>query len=441
MNVKIEDLSSVKKKLSFEVPAEKVDEEIRKAYQKIAKTAKVKGFRPGKIPQAILEQHYAPQMEEQVLTRLINDSYFKALVEHRIPALADPEIQENTPLAKGQPFSYEAHVEVKPEVEVKDYTGLTLQKEKFVFDEKVIDDRLEEMRASRAEMAVTSRKKARGGDFVIIDFAGSIDGSAFEGGQAEDYQLELGSGSFIPGFEEQLEGMKREEEKDVEVTFPENYGNKELAGKAAVFHVKLKEIKEKELPELNDEFAKGFGLDSLAELREKLTESYRTQETNRVEGDLRERLVTALIERNPLEVPESMVASQLEYMMGNVRRRMESQGMSMEMLGMNEESFNQMYRDTAVGQVQGALILEAVGRQEELQVEEGEIDGKLEEIAGMANAPLEAVKKYYAGEEARKGLVSQIREEKVVQFLLDKATIEEVDKEQLQEQPESEEKE
>ena len=441
MNVKIEDLSSVKKKLSFEVPAEKVDEEIRKAYQKIAKKAKVKGFRPGKIPQSILEQHYAPQMEEQVLSRLINDSYFKALVEHRIPALADPEILESSSLEKGQPFSYEAHVEVKPELEVKDYTGLTLQKEKFVFDEKVIDDRLEEMRASRAQQVVASRDKAAKGDFVTIDFAGTIDGSAFDGGQAEDYQLELGSGSFIPGFEEQLEGMEREEEKDVQVTFPENYGNKELAGKDAVFHVKLKEIKEKELPALDDEFAKGFGLESLAELREKLTESYQTQETNRVDGDLRERLVNALIERNPLEVPETMVGSQLDYMLGNVRRRMESQGMSMEMLGMNEENFRQMYRDTAVSQVQGSLLLEAVGRQEEIKVEEGEIDGKLEEIARMANAPLEAVKKYYAGEEARGGLVAQITEEKVVQFLLDKATIEEVDKEQLQEQPQSEEKE
>lgn len=441
MNVQVEEISSIRKKLTFEVAAEVVDTEIRNAYRKIAKTAKVKGFRPGKVPQSVLEKYYAPQMEEQVLGRLINDSYFKALVEHRIAAIADPEIVENSPLEQGKPFSYEAQVEVKPEVEVKDYTGLALQKEKLEFDDKVIDERLEEMRTGRAQMEVTTRKKARTGDFVVIDFEGFVDGEAFEGGSAKGHVLELGSGSFIPGFEEQLEGMKREEERDVEVTFPEEYGNKELAGKPAVFKVALSEIKEKVLPKLNDEFAKGFGLETLAELREKLEESYRTQETNRVDGDLRERLMTALIERNPIEVPEAMVGRQLDYMYENISGRMQSQGMSMQMLGMTEESFRPMYRDTAVKQVQGSLILEALARQEEVKVEDGEIDGKLEEIAKMANAPLEAVQKHYAGDDARRGLVSQIVEEKVVQFLLDKATVEEVDKEQLAPAEPAEEKE
>jgi trigger factor len=441
MNVKIEDLSSVKKKLSFEVPAEQVDSEIQKAYKKIAKTAKVKGFRAGKVPQPILEKHYGPQMEEQVLGRLINDSYFKALVEHRIPAISDPEIIENSPLEKGKTFSYEAQVEVKPEVEAKDYVGIALQKEKFEPEAKVIDERIEEMRAARAQIEVTSRKTARSGDSVVIDFEGFVDGVPFEGGAAEGHVLELGSGSFIPGFEEQLEGMKRDDEKDVEVTFPENYGNKDLAGKPALFKVKLHEIKEKVLPKLDDDFAKGFGLETFAELRQKLDEDYQTQERNRVEGDLRERLVTALIERNPVEVPEAMLAGQLDYMLENVRNRMKSQGMTMEMLGMNETSFKAMYRETGVKQVQGSLLLEALARQENLKVEDSEIDGKLEEIARMANAPLEAVKKHYAGEDARRGLISQIAEEKVVQFLLEKAKIEEVDKDQLAAQNSNDDKE
>ncbi len=431
MNVSIEEVSSIKKKLSFEVPADVVDAEIEKAYRKIGKTAKVKGFRPGKIPRSVIEKYYGPQMEEQVLGRLINDSYFKALVEHRIAAVSDPEIVENSPLEKGKVFTYEAQVDIKPEVEAKDYTGVSLQKEKLVFDEAIIDERIEEMAAGRSELEVTSRKKARTGDFVVIDFEGSIDGVAFEGGKAEGHELELGSGSFIPGFEEQLEGMKREDEKDVEVAFPEEYGNKDLAGKPAVFKVKLHEIKEKVAPKINDEFAKGFGLESLKELREKLEENHNLQEKNRIDGDLREKLVAELVERNPIEVPEGMVASQLDYMLGNIRARMQNQGMSLEMLGMNEETFKQMYRDTAVSQVKGSIILEAIAGQEELKVEDGEIDGKLEEIAAMSNAPLDAVQKHYASAEARRGLVSQIAEEKVVQFLLDSATIEEVDKEQL----------
>ncbi|WP_027715745.1 trigger factor [Desulfuromonas sp. TF] len=441
MNVQIEDVSSIKKKLSFEVAAEQVDAEIRKTYQKIAKTAKVKGFRPGKIPQAVLEKYYAPQMEEQVLGRLINDSYFKALVEHRISAVSDPEIVESSPLEKGKAFSYEAEVEVKPEIEVKDYTGLILQKESFEPEPQVVKDRLEELRVGRSQMEVSSREEARGGDFVVIDFEGFVDGEAFEGGKAEGHVLELGSGSFIPGFEEQLEGMKREEGREIEVTFPEEYGNKELAGKPATFKVRLREIKEKVLPELDDEFAKGFGLESFDKLREEIDTSYRTQEKNRIDGDLRERLMNALIERNPVEVPEAMVSNQLDYMLGNVRNRMQSQGMSLEMLGLNEDSFKQMYRETAVKQVQGSLILEAVAKQENLKVEDSEIDGKLEEIAAMANAPLDAVKKHYAGDDARRGLIMQIAEEKVVRFLLDNSTVEEVNKASLAESDQGEEKE
>jgi trigger factor len=431
MNVRIEDVSSVKKKLSFEVGADMVDAEIGKAYQKIAKSAKVKGFRSGKVPLHLLEKYYAPQMEEQVLNQLIKDSYFKALVEHRIAAVSDPEILENSPLEKGKPFSYSAQVEVKPEVSVQDYQGISLLKEKFEYEDRIVEERLEEMRASRSGMAVSPRDEARAGDFVMIDFEGFVDGAPFEHGKADDYQLELGAGSFIPGFEEQLEGMKRGEEREVKVSFPENYGSKELAGKPATFRVVLKEIKEKTLPALDDEFAKGFGLTSLAELKEKIEENYRQQETSRIDGDLRERLVSALIERNPVEVPETMVAGQLDYMLQNIRNRFKSQGMTLEMLGMNEESFRSMYRDTAVKQVQGSLLLEAVARQEQFKVENAEIDSKLQQIAEMANAPLEAVRQYYGNDENRRSLISQIVEEKAVQFLLTQSKIEEVAKAQL----------
>ncbi|WP_291315184.1 trigger factor [Desulfuromonas sp.] len=377
MNVTIEEISSIRKKLSFEVDAEQVGAEIEKAYQKIAKTAKVKGFRQGKVPRSILEKHYAPQMEEQVLGRLINDSYFKALVEHKVPAVSDPEIVDSSPLEKGKPFTYEAEVEVKPEVEAKDYSGISLQKETFDPDEQVVVDRIEEMRAQRSQMTVPDREQAKGGDFVTIDFEGFVDGEAFEGGKAEGHVLELGSGTFIPGFEEKVVGMKSGEAGEIEVTFPEEYGNKELAGKPAVFKVAIKEIKVKELPALDDEFAKGFGLESLAELREKVDQGYRTQEQNRIDGDLQERLMGALIERNSVDVPEAMVSKQLDFMLDNVRNRMKNQGMTMEMLGMDDDSFKQMYREAAVRQVQGSLILEAVGRQEDVSVEEGEIDGKL----------------------------------------------------------------
>ncbi|MEJ2200361.1 MAG: trigger factor [Desulfuromonadaceae bacterium] len=413
MNVTVEDISSIKKKLSIEVAAEAVNEEWEKAYKKISKSAKIKGFRPGKAPRSVVEKYYAPQLEEQVLGRLINDSYFRALVEHRVAAVADPEIVESSPLQKGEAFSFQAEVEIKPEVAVKDYTGLELKKEKFELDPTVIDARLDEMLAGRAELQTSDRSTAQDGDFVIIDFEGFVDGVAFAGGKAEGHQLELGSGAFIPGFEEQLAGMGKGEEKEIEVTFPEEYGNKELAGQKATFKVALHEIKERVVPALDDEFAKGFGLDNLQELREQLEESHRRQEQNRIDGDLREKVVSALIAGNPAEAPEAMVKSQLDYMLQNITNRLQQQGMSLAMMGMTEDSFRQMYRDAAVNQVKGSLILEG---------------------------PLDTVKKYYAAPEARHGLMAQIVEEKVMQFLLDKATIEEVSKEELAEnQTESEE--
>lgn len=432
MDVQVQDLSTIRKQLTFSIPSDQVDAEIASAYKKLAKTAKIKGFRKGKVPKNVLERHYEPEMKEQVAGQLVNNSYFKALVEHKIPAIAHPEITESGDVATGQPFTYVAEVEIKPEVEVKDYTGLKLEKEKFVADPKATEEKLEEMRASRSEMTTSKRKIAREGDFAIIDFEGFVDGVPFDGGKGSDHSLELGSGSFIPGFEEQVVGMKREQEKDVNVTFPENYGSEELAGKPAVFKVLLKDIKEKSLPKLDKEFAKGFGMESVDEIREKLEESYLTQEKARVENDLRERLMNVLIEKNPCEVPEAMVSSQLEYMLGNIRSRMQQQGMSMEMLGMNEETFGTMYRDTAVSQVQGSLILEAVARQEEIKFEDGDLDTKLEEIATMSNAPLETVKNYYSNDEAKQGLMSQIVEEKTLTFLLEKSKVKEVAKEKLQ---------
>ncbi|MFO7982094.1 MAG: trigger factor [Desulfuromonadales bacterium] len=441
LDVKVEDVSSIKKQLSFEVASEKVDTALDKAYRKVVKSAKVPGFRKGKVPRGIIEKQYGPQMQKEAIDELIRESYFKALVDNKIAAVSGPEITEADPLEKGTPFNFTAEVEVKPDVEARDYTGLELKKEQLELSEDYVEGQLEEMRSGQAQMEVTSRKMAREGDHVVIDFEGFIDGEPFEGGKAEDHELELGSGSFLPGFEEQIERMKRGEEKNVNVTFPEDYGAENLAGKEATFQVTLKEIKEKTLPKLDKEFAEGFGMESVEELKNKLQENYEQQEKQRVDSDLRERLMEALVEANPIQVPESMVSSQLDYMFENTSQRLKSQGMSIEMLGMDKERFAAMYHDTAAKQVKGSLLLEAVARQEDLTLDESEIDGKLEVIAEQANAPLDAVKQHYSSAENRNALKSHLLEEKAIEFLLDKAEVKEVPKTELQEEPVEEEKE
>ncbi|MDY6848601.1 MAG: trigger factor [Thermodesulfobacteriota bacterium] len=431
VNVKVEDVSSVKKKLQFEIEAAKVDAEIEKAYKKIGKTAKVKGFRAGKVPRSVLEKYYAADMEHQVLNRLINDSYLQALMENKIAAVSDPEMLDSGSIEKGSPFTYSLQVEVKPEIEVKDYEGLVIEKEKFEFDEKFVDEQIAEMRNSRAETLVSEHDKARGGDIAVIDFEGFVDGEAFQNGSAENYELELGSGTFLPGFEEQIVGMGRGEEREIQVEFPQDYGVEDLAGKPAVFKVTLKEIKERRLPEVDDAFARQFGAEDVDALREKIKEAHITQETRRIEAETRERVIKALLERNPIEVPDVMVADQLKQMYEDARRRLSYQGMSMEMLGMNEDMFAEQYHEQAAEQVKGALLLEAVARREDIKVDDSEMTAKMQEVSEMAGVPVEDVQKRYAEGDARRALAARVVEDKVFDFLLEKAQVNEVTKEDL----------
>ena len=441
MNIQVEDLSPVKKKISVEVNAEKVSKEIADTYAKIARNAKLKGFRKGKVPMHLVKQYYAGQMEQEVVGKLINDTYYNAIVEHSIAAIGEPSIQKSGDLEEDKSFTYEFHVEVKPEVENPEYSGLVLKKEIYAFDDSVVDARINEMLDSRTQKEAVERDDIQNGDFVTLDFEGFVAGEAFEGGAAGDYELEIGSGSFIPGFEDQLIGMKRGEEGEVAVTFPEEYGNEDLAGKNAVFKVSIKEIKEKIVPELTDELAKEFGADSVEDLREKIGEDFAKQEQQRIEEDLKERLMSQLVERNPIEVPATMVERQLDFMHQNITGRLKSQGMSLEMMGLNDQAFRAMYRETAVKQVQGSLILEGVGATENISVDDAEVDSRLEEIAEMVNTPIEEVKKYYSSEEAKKGLLAQIEEEKVITFLLGQADIQEISKEDLEKEKQDEQEE
>lgn len=427
MNVRVEELSPIRKKLYIEVAADVVATELDNAYKKIAKTANIKGFRKGKVPKAVLEQQFGARAEYDAAGPLINNSLYKALLDNKIEAVAQPEVVQSGSVELGQVFSYEAEVEVRPEVVAKDYKGLELEKEKFTFDESTIEAQLQQMAESRVQLEVTSRKKARENDTVIIDFEGFVDGAAFENGSASDYQLELGSNSFIPGFEEQLIGMKREQEKEIEITFPEGYGAKELAGKPAVFKVLLKEIKEKLVPEIDDNLAKEMDAENLDELKERIKQSSIAQEQQRVDGQLQENLMTRLIENNPFDVPEGMVVNQLHYLKDNFSQRLKSQGMSLEMLGMTDDAFNKAYHDMAAQQVKGELILDAIANQESLSAEDADIDVKIQEFADQSNTPLEQVQKYFDNEQARSGLKGQIVQEKVSRFLLEQSKVTEVE--------------
>ncbi|WP_303720310.1 trigger factor [Malonomonas rubra] len=430
MSVTVEQVSSIKKKLSIEVAAEMVAEELEKGFKKVAKGASIKGFRKGKVPKAILEQHFGPRVEYETINSLVNNTLYKSMVENKIEAVSQPEIVETGAIERGKPFTYQAEVEVRPEVTAKDYTGLDLEKEKFVFDDAIVDQQIEQMAASRVQLEVSKRKKAREGDTVIIDFEGFIDDTPFENGAAKDYQLELGSNSFIPGFEDQLIGLKREEEKEINVSFPESYGAKELAGKPAMFKVLVKEIKEKVEPKIDDSFAKEMGSENLEDLREKVKENAIKQEEGRIKGQLQENLMAALIEKNEFEVPEGMVKNQLMHLKDSFSQRLKAQGMSLEMLGMNDENFANTYRDMALQQVKGEILLDSIAEQEKIELAENAVDDKIKQFADESNASLEDVQKYFENASAMAGLKGQLLNEKVIAFLLESASVTEVDPKQ-----------
>lgn len=436
MNFTVENVNSVKKRISFEIPAERVDSEYEKVFQKVAKNAALKGFRKGKVPRPVVEKYFSERIADEVLRNLVGETCYRTLYENSIMPVGVPEI-EGGEVVRGEPLKYAAVVEVVPEIDPSGYKGLKLRKEAFTSDPTVIDGRLEQMRQGMAQLKPAAEGKEVGdGDFVTIDFTGFLDGVAFENGAAEDYQLEIGSGQFVPGFEEQLKGMKEGEAREIAVTFPEAYGNSDLAGKDVTFQILLKGIKVKEVPPLDDDFARECGdFDSLAELRAKMTEIYEKQEQERVASDLRDALVTALIEANPIDVPEVLVEKQLASMMESAKRRLAMQKLSFEMVGMDEQGFRARYSDTAKKRVQGMLLMDAVAKKENLSVDNAELESRFEIMAGQSGDDPAKVKAYYQGNaEALGSLRMMIMEEKAVDLMLESAEVTEVPAEALKEE-------
>ena len=428
MQITVEDLSTVKKKISVKVPADRVDAEITKSYNEIKKHAAIKGFRKGKVPQAHLEKHFRDKMQDDVLKSLVNDTYFKALTDQNIFPVSYPVI-ESDDLKKGESFTYTATVEVFPEIEVKDYAGIELKKELLQVSDQEIERRLEEMREGLAQLQPLEEDRSiQTGDFVTLDFQGFVNGEAIEQGTAEGFVLEIGSGKFIPGFEDQLVGMRNGEEGEIKVSFPENYGSSELSGKEATFAVNIKEIKVKKVPPLDDDLAKELGeFETLAEVRAKIAELYEMQERQRVDSEFRELLIRTLIEKNDFEVPEALVDKQAQLMLDNAKRRLAAQNMSLEMMGLDEDRYKMQFRGIAENQVKGTLLLEALAKQENIQAEESDLDAEMETIATQNNQNVDTIRKYFkSNEQARENLASQVRENKAIEFVIQKTKVVEV---------------
>jgi trigger factor len=422
VKIDVEDLGSTKKKLQVEVPGEIVTKEIDSAYRKLGKKAKVKGFRPGKVPRAILQRYYSDYVKNEVIGKLINDTYFKAISDEDIKPVSQPTIDNGT-LEEGRAFGYSAIVEVKPDIQVKGYLSLHLKASKAEVGREDVEKRLRELQNLHAQLVtVEGRKKIKEGDFVIIDYEGFSDGRPFEGSSGKDFMLQVGSGGFIPGFDEKIIDAERDNEVELEMTYPENHPA--MAGRRAVFRVRIKEIKEKILPKLDDEFAKDIGqYKDLKELETRVSEDLKKEGEESKRRELENQLIEKLIDGNPFDVPRSMVEQQIDYLVADAKIRLASQGLALKDVGIGEEKLRKDFEEAAVKRVKQGFILERISALEGISVKNEEVTEKLREISLRTNQNVEKVRGYYQKGDRMEELKARILEEKTLDFLLQGSNI------------------
>ncbi|CAN7299408.1 trigger factor [Rossellomorea sp. LjRoot5] len=408
--------------LTIEVEAAKVNEGLDAAFKKVVKQVNVPGFRKGKMPRGMFEKRFGVEsLYQDALDFILPEAYAKAIEETGIDPIDRPEIDVEQ-MEKGKELIFTAKVQVKPEVKLGDYKGLEVEKMETEVTAEDVETELTSLQEKQAELAVKEDGKAEEGDTVTMDFEGFVDGEAFEGGQAENYSLELGSGQFIPGFEEQLVGVASGEEKEVEVNFPEEYHAAELAGKPATFKVKVHEIKAKELPALDDEFAKDADeeVETLAELKEKIEKRLQESKKNEAETAVRETLVNKASDNAEVEIPDVMVKAEVDRMMQEFEQRLQMQGMNLDLYfqfsGQTEEDLRGQMTEDAGKRVRTNLTLEAIAAAENLEVTDEEAEEEVNKMAEQYNMTADNIKQALGGLDTLK---ADLKVRKAVEFLVE----------------------
>ncbi|MFH1079498.1 MAG: trigger factor [Pseudomonadota bacterium] len=429
--VKIEEVSPVRKRLSFEIPWEDVKKGLDSVYRDVAKKARIRGFRQGKIPRDVLERHYKDHVEEETVSKLINQVYWDAVKEHDILAVTQPKIDQQG-IAPDKNFSFTATVEVEPMLEPKGYLDLELEKEELTVTEQDIEDRFKEIQQMFATMQdIEDDRGLMAGEFATIDFEGTLAGEALKELKAENYFLEVGSGILVPGFESQLIGMKKGEARQIEVRFPDDYQAAHLAGKDVSFSVVLKGLKEKILPEINEDFVKNFEkYDSLEGLKADLHKSLMAEHKARIEADVRQQIVDRLLSNkdNEFDVPPSFVERQIFQMMADTQRRLLSRGMDKKTATEMTVKMHDTFKDEARKIVLTALIIKNISRLESISVGEDEVADRIRMMAESRGMTVEALRESLEKDDMQNHIENEVLHQKVFDFIESKAKIRTVKK-------------
>ncbi|HHY72805.1 MAG TPA: trigger factor [Bacillus bacterium] len=422
MSAKWEKLEGNQGILTIEVDAQEVDQALDQAFKKVVNKVNVPGFRKGKVPRKMFEQRFGVEaLYQDALDIMLPNAYGKAVDETGIEPVDYPEIDVKQ-IEKGKNMIFTATVTVKPEVQLGEYKGLEVQEQDTTVTDEDVDAELKSQQERNAELVVKENGEVENGDTVVIDFEGFVDGEAFDGGQADNYSLIIGSGQFIPGFEDQIVGMKAGEEKDVNVTFPEEYHAPDLAGKPAVFKVNLHEIKYKELPELDDEFAKDVDdeVETLAELKAKLKDQLQKDKEHHAKHAKEDAAVEKAVENATVDIPEAMIKSEIERMLKEFEQRLQMQGLNLQLYyqfsGQGEGALREQMKADAEKRVKTSLVLEAIIAAENIEVSEDDINAEYENIANMYQTSVEDVKKMFG---ANNYVAEDLKIKKAIDFLVE----------------------
>ncbi len=425
MKTEVEDLGGAQKKILCEIPPDEVDKEVEKYCRKLAKEVDIKGFRKGKAPPSIIKRYFRQQIQAEVASRLIGSSLEKAFEEHGLTPLGEPEIDAPA-LEEGKAFSFTVKLDVKPEVEVEDFEGIELERPALVVEEEEVDKSLEELRKAHGQLkGITEDRGVQEGDTVLVDYAAFIDGEAVPGHERKDVYFEIGPAESRQDTEEALLGAKVGEEREVEVEYPSNYLDTALAGKKVTYKLQVKKILIKELPDLDDEFAKDVGpFETLEALKEKLREQIRREKELRIRQGLEESLLDALLERNPFEAPRSLVEARHAQMMRDATTHFLSKGLRLERDSEDYERLQANLEELAEKEVKKHLLIEAVAGRHSIRVTEEDVRKRIEEIAAEHDQSVEKVRAdIQKREEGMERFKTNLLRNKTLDFLLSRAKI------------------
>jgi len=426
MKVHVEAVSPVEKKLLIEVEADRVAQELERAYRGLARNVRIPGFRQGKVPRRILEARYRDQVEQDVVQHLVEHTWREAVEAHDLFPVAQPVVSPDK-LEPGRSFRYEARVEVKPEVEVKDYKGLAYERVEPKVTDEMVRDELARIQDSLAQLEpIEDRDVAQKGDYAIVDHEGFLDGTPIEGGKGEDVTVKVEEGSLLEGSAPMLEGRRVGEVVEATVEFPPDYRDENVRGKTATFRLTLKSLKKRTVPPLDDELARDLGGEAktLAELEAKIREGLEAAEKQRADRENRERLLAALVERNPVEVPPALVERGIDLMVAGAAERFARQGLDIRRMGLDFRKIREDLREKATQEVKAALLLEAIARQEGIEVTDEDLAAHYAEVAAELKMPEAKVRAHFEKDPGElESLRNRLREEKTVALLQREAKV------------------